>query len=141
MAEAPEGPLAEKVEWLIAHMWPSDAPSPETNQDVAEAITAATGTEISSTGIWKIRTGRGGNPTLKTLGALCSFFGVPLGYFGEDEDAHAKGDVVTLLSLLRVKGVSRATLRKLAELPPESRQMVTDMIDSADRIEKQRGRE
>jgi hypothetical protein len=57
--------LAARIEWLIQHMWPKDAPPPKTNLEVAAAITAVTGEDLSSTGIWKLRTGRGANPTLR----------------------------------------------------------------------------
>jgi transcriptional regulator with XRE-family HTH domain len=134
--EAVERSLAEKIEWLIQHMWPADAPAPKTNVDAAEAISAATGEEMSSTSVWKLRTGRGNNPTFKTLMAFAAFFRVPFGYFGEGEDAELIGDQVALLALLREKGVTRAALRSLVELSPQSRQMVMDMIDSATRIEK-----
>jgi transcriptional regulator with XRE-family HTH domain len=128
--------LGEKIEWLVRHMWPADTPPPRTHADVAEAISQATGEEMSSTSIWKLRTGRGDNPTLKTLTALATFFGVPIGYFGEDEESKPAEEQVVLLALLKEKGVSAAALRSLAELSPGSRQMVTDMIDSATRVER-----
>lgn len=127
--------LGEKIEWLVHHMWPADAPPPRTHADVAEAISAATGEEMSSTSIWKLRTGRGDNPTLKTLTALATFFRVPIGYFGEDEESKSVEEQVVLLALMKEKGVSAAALRSLAELSPGSRQMVTDMIESATRVE------
>lgn len=131
--------LAEKVEWLIDHMWPSDAPPARTNAEAAEAISAATGVEMSSTSIWKIRTGRGPNPTLKTLVALAEFFKVPFAYFGPGEDAETAGDQVALLALLREKGFPGSSLRELAAMSPESRQMVAEMISSAARMEQRRG--
>jgi transcriptional regulator with XRE-family HTH domain len=134
----PERPLAEKVEWLIQHMWPADAQPPRTNADVAEAITAATGEELSSTGVWKLRTGRGDNPTLKTLTALARFFKVPVGYFGEGEEAESIADNAVLAAMLREKGITRAALRSLGELSSESRQMITEMIESAARMEQRR---
>ncbi|MBV9451095.1 MAG: hypothetical protein JO345_34930 [Streptosporangiaceae bacterium] len=130
--------LAEKVEWLIQHMWPADASPPKTNADAAAAITAATGEELSSTAIWKLRTGRGDNPTLKTLTALARFFGVPVGFFGEGEEAESLGDQAALLVMLREKGVTRAALRSLGDLSSEGRQMITDMIESVARMERQR---
>ena len=133
-----ERTLAEKIEWLIQHMWPADAPPPKTNADAAAAITAVTGEEMSSTSIWKLRTGRGDNPTLKTLTALATFFNVPIGYFGEGEEAESIEDQITLLALLREKGISRAALRSLADLSVESRQMITEMIQSAARMEERR---
>ena len=133
--------LAEKIEWLVRHMWPEDAPAPRTNADAAAAITAATGEELSSTGFWKLRTGRGDNPTLKTLTALATFFGVPIGYFGEGEPAELLGDEAALLALLREGGISREALRSLADLAPASRQMITEMIQSAARMEQRRDSE
>jgi hypothetical protein len=91
------------IEWLIQHLWPADAPPPKTNADVAGAITAATGEDLSATAVWKLRTSRGGNSTLKTLTALARFFKVPVGYFGEGEDAGVIGDSATML---REKGIS-----------------------------------
>jgi ESX-1-secreted protein regulator len=76
------------------------------------AILAATGEELSSTGIWKLRTGRGDNPTLKTLTALAT--------------------------LLREGGVSRASLRTFADLPAPGRQMVEETIESVARMERDR---
>ena len=130
--------LAERIEWLVQNMWPADPPPPRTNTDVAEAITAVTGEEISSTGFWKLRTGRGANPTLKTLTSFTQFFKVPIGFFGDDpEQAEEIGDNLALLILLRDKGVTRKQLRSFAGLSSKSRRMILDLIDSAARIEQQ----
>jgi hypothetical protein len=134
--------LAERIEWLVQNRWPADAPAPRTNGDIADAITAATGEEISSTGFWKLRTGRGANPTWQTLTSFSRFFKVPFGYFAEDpEEAEEIGDQVALLVLLRDKGVTRRHLRSFADLSGNSRQLILDMIDSAARIEQQSGGE
>src|SRR5690606_41847187 len=79
---SPGASLAEKVEWLIRNLWPADAGPPRNNVETAAAIARATGEDISSTTVWKLRTGRQENPQLRTLTALASFFGVPLGFFG-----------------------------------------------------------
>jgi hypothetical protein len=130
--------LAERIEWLVQNMWPADAPAPRTNGEIAGAITEATGEEISSTGFWKLRTGRGDNPTLKTLMSFSRFFRVSIGFFGDDpQEAEAIGDQVALLVLLRDKGVSRRQLRSFAGLSGNSRRMILDMIDSASRIEQE----
>jgi hypothetical protein len=132
------GPLlGEKIEWLIRHRWPDGSVPPATNADVALSITAVTGEELSSTGIWKLRTGRGDNPTLKTMTALATFFSVPLGFFGEDEDAAVLGDQAALAALLREKGVSRESLRALTDLSPAGRRMVEEMIESVARMERE----
>ena len=130
--------LAERIEWLIQHNWPADAPPPRTNDDIAAAITTVTGEEISGTGFWKLRTGRGANPTLKTLMSFSQFFDVPIGFFsGDPADAEEVGDEMALLVLLRKKGVTRLQLRSFAGLSGKSRQMIMDMIDSATRLEQQ----
>jgi hypothetical protein len=134
--------LAERIEWLVENMWPADAPAPRTNGEIADAITQATGEEISSTGFWKLRTGRGDNPTLKTLMSFSRFFRVPIGFFGDDpQEAEEIGDQMALLVLLREKGVSRRRLRSFAGLSANSRRMILDMIDSASRIEQHPGGE
>jgi ESX-1-secreted protein regulator len=139
-AAAAERTLGEKVEWLIRHRWPADAPPPRTNADVAEAITAATGEELSSTGVWKIRTGRGDNPTLKTLTAMARFFGVPVGYFGDEEQAESIGDELAVLELLRDQGFGRAALRSLTGLSAHGRKAVAEIIETISRMEQAQDR-
>jgi transcriptional regulator with XRE-family HTH domain len=139
--DVPGATLGDKIEWLIRHRWPAGSVAPATNADVALSITAATGEEMSSTGIWKLRTGRGDNPTLKTLTALATFFSVPIGFFGEDQDAAILGDQAALAALIREKGLSRAALLALTDLPVASRRMVEDMIESLARMERERTEE
>ncbi len=134
--EPAERTLGEKIEWLVKHRWPADAPPPKTNADIADAITAATGEELSSTGVWKLRTGRGDNPTLKTLTALARFFGVPVGYFGEEEAAESIGDELALLELLRDESIGRATLRSLTSLSGPGRRAVAEIIETISRMEQ-----
>lgn len=128
--------LGEKIEWLIRHRWPTDAAPPRTNADIAEAITAATGEELSSTGVWKLRTGRGDNPTLKTLTAMARFFGVPVGYFGDEEAAESIGDELALLELLRDEGIGRAALRSLTGLSSPGLRAVAEIIETISRMEQ-----
>jgi hypothetical protein len=136
------GTLAERVEWLIRNRWPAGAPRPrkDQNDEIAEAIRTVTGEDISYTTVWKLRTGRADNPTLKTLGTLSRFFKVPIGYFGDGEEAESIAGQVALLTLLRDSGVTGAALHSLADLSEPSRQMIVEMIASAARMEgKQRG--
>jgi len=138
------GTLAERVEWLIRNRWPAEAPRPskDQNEEIAAAITMVTGDDISNTTVWKLRTGKAPNPTLKTLGTLSRFFKVPLGYFGEGEEAESIAGQVALLTLLRDEGVTGTALHSLADLSEPSRQMIIEMIASAARMEsRQRGGE
>ena len=138
------GTLAERVEWLVRNRWPAEAPRPrkDQNEEIAEAIRTVTGEDISNTTVWKLRTGRADNPTLKTLATLSRFFKVPIGYFGEGEEAESIAGQVALLTLLRDAGVTGTALHSLAGLSEPSRQMIIQMIASAARMEaKQRGKE
>ncbi|MEU4821666.1 hypothetical protein ACLQ2P_06585 [Actinomadura citrea] len=133
--EAPPGAsLAEKVEWLIQNLWPADAEPPRNNVETAAAIAHATGEDISSTTVWKLRTGRQENPQLKTLTALATFFGVPIGYFGFAGESEPIGEDLTLKALRRdvEQGIIRPeVLRALVDLSPEARWVVDEMILAA----------
>jgi transcriptional regulator with XRE-family HTH domain len=132
--EAPAASLAGKIEWLIDNLWPADAPPPRNNLEAATAITAATGEEISSTTVWKLRTGRQDNPQLKTLTALATFFGVPLGYFGFPDESSVIQDDLTFKALRREVesgALSPAVLRALVDLSPDTRRIVNEMILAA----------
>jgi transcriptional regulator with XRE-family HTH domain len=131
-------PLANKINWLFENLWPRDLDPPQTYVAAAAAIHAATGEDISSTTVWKLRTGRADNPQFKTLKALAAFFNVPIGYFGDDEESETLADQLALLTLLRDSGVDRASLRALVHLPDEGRQMVAEFLASAARMEQRR---
>ncbi|XRQ03866.1 helix-turn-helix domain-containing protein [Actinomadura welshii] len=135
MHEVPPGAsLAEKVEWLIRNLWPADAGPPRNNVETAAAIARATGEDISSTTVWKLRTGRQENPQLKTLTALATFFGVPIGFFGFPSESGPIGDDLTLKALHRdvERGIIRPeVLRALVDLSPEARWVVDEMILAA----------
>jgi transcriptional regulator with XRE-family HTH domain len=128
---SPSETLANKIEWLIQNMWPADAPPAKNNIDTAAAITAATGEEISSTTVWKLRTGRQDNPQLRTLTSLATFFGVPIGYFGFAAEAEPIDDDLTfkaLLRQLRAGTIGPDVLRALVDLPSDVRWVVDEMI-------------
>ncbi|MEW9533614.1 hypothetical protein [Microbispora sp. NPDC049125] len=130
--------LAAKIEWLIQNRWPAGSRPPKNNVEAAAAISEATGEELSSTTIWKLRTGRSDNPQLKTLKALASFFGIPIGYFGDDDEAEATAAQVAASSLVGEAGLNREALRALVEMSDGGRQLVADFIISAARLERGR---
>jgi transcriptional regulator with XRE-family HTH domain len=137
----PGASLAEKVEWLIQNLWPAEAQPPRNNVETAAAIARATGEDISSTTVWKLRTGRQENPQLKTLTALATFFGVPIGYFGFSSESDPIGDDLTLKALRRdvEHGVIRPeVLRALVDLSPEARWVVDEMILAAAEADRER---
>lgn len=130
--------LADKIEWLIQHLWPPSLQPATSDADLAAALRAVTGDDISRSTVWKLRTGRQPNPTLRTLKTFATFFKVPIGYFGDGEEAESIEGQLVLLALLRDGGVDRATLRTLVDLSPEGREMISEMIASAARLEQRR---
>ncbi|MFA1549539.1 hypothetical protein [Actinomadura chokoriensis] len=140
---SPGASLAEKVEWLIQNLWPADAGPPRNNVETAAAIAQATGEDISSTTVWKLRTGRQENPQLKTLTALATFFGVPIGFFGFAGESEPIGDDLTIKALRRdvEQGVIRPeVLRALVDLSPRARWVVDEMILAAAAADRERNR-
>jgi transcriptional regulator with XRE-family HTH domain len=140
---SPSATLANKVEWLIQNMWPADAPPPKNNVDTAAAIATATGEDISGTTVWKLRTGRQDNPQLRTLTALATFFGVPIGYFGFASEAEPIDADLTLKALmreLRAGTINSEVLRALVNLSPDARWVVDEMILAAAHADHQRDR-
>ncbi|MFI0409529.1 hypothetical protein [Actinomadura sp. 3N508] len=138
---SPAASLADKVEWLIRNLWPAQAEPPRNNVETAAAIARATGEDISSTTVWKLRTGRQENPQLKTLTALATFFGVPIGFFGFPSEAEPIGEDLTLKALRRdvENGIIRPeVLRALVDLSPEARWVVDEMILAAAAADRER---
>jgi transcriptional regulator with XRE-family HTH domain len=141
---SPSASLADKVEWLIQNMWPDGVATPRNNVEAASAITDSTGEEISSTTVWKLRTGRQDNPQLRTLTALATFFGVPIGYFGFSAEAQPIDDDLTIKALLRelrAGTISRDVLRAFVDLSPEARWAVDEMILAVATADRRRHRQ
>lgn len=135
---SPAATLAEKIEWLIQNMWPADAPPAKNNVEAAAAITTATGEEISSTTVWKLRTGRQDNPQFRTLTALATFFGVPLGYFGFATESAPIDEHLSFKALRRALDdgtIHPEVLRAFIDLPRETRWIVDQMLLAASKAD------
>lgn len=129
--------LGEKVRWLIDHKWPPGVQVRRksdgviSNASVIKAISEVTGETLDRSTVWKLREGRNANPQLKTLRAFRIFFKLPsIGYFDDTEEAELINDLTVLRTLLEDKGIPLEVLRSLAELPPDDREVVTEMIKS-----------
>ena len=116
------GTLADRLDRLFRTAR-SPRGRPYTTGEAARAIAAAGGPTISPTYLWELRTGRAIDPRRSHLQALAAFFGVPCGYFFDDEPASpTSGDPAVLLALrddavrrfvARLAGLSPATLDAL----------------------------
>ncbi|MFF5982714.1 XRE family transcriptional regulator [Streptomyces olindensis] len=114
----------------LNHLFRTVAPAgrgPYSTDEVARVISAS-GVSISSSYIWLLRNGQRNNPTLRHIGALAKFFGVPPAYFFDDQVAEEVDAELEYLVSLRDAGVQRIALRA-AGLSPESLQSISDIIE------------
>lgn len=132
--------LAERVDWLFKAVHPPNR-GPYSDKEVAERIGEITGEPVSHSAIWKLRTGKTVNPTLRVIEGLSKFFSVPPAFFFEDETFESIEDQLELLKLLRDTGVASAQLRAFLTLTPEARQAVADLIEATARREDERSRQ
>lgn len=118
--------VAQKLDRLFTTLR-ARGQSEHSYQAVADAIREHQHVAISHTYIWQLRTGRRDNPTIQHLAALARFFGVPVAYFLDDDEARRIDGQLALLATLRDTGVTEIALRA-ADLSPGSREAVTQMI-------------
>jgi transcriptional regulator with XRE-family HTH domain len=91
------------------------------------------GGAITSTSIWKLRTGRTRNPSLKTLQALSAAFGVPVAYFFIEEVTE-DGIPAYLQQYREEKMVAQIALRA-RDLDDNGKQAILDMINYVRRVQ------
>jgi transcriptional regulator with XRE-family HTH domain len=129
MAEDPNsrgGRLAQRLDTLFRTVHPSGGKE-YSNDAVAEAITAA-GVKV------RARTcsssGRvSDNPSTQLLEALAAFFGVPMTYFFQDEEAAQVDLGVAVLTRLLLEADAFDIAARLADLPADSRVVVRQLVD------------
>jgi transcriptional regulator with XRE-family HTH domain len=127
--------LADKVNWVLDKAHPAGR-GRFSDAEVCFKIHAATGEQISTTTIWKLRTGKLTNPQLRVIEALARTFGVPAGFFLDDYDEERLGlwrEQVELLTLIRDAGITAAEFRAFLGLDAEGRKAVAGLIERAAR--------
>ncbi|MFC8714767.1 helix-turn-helix domain-containing protein [Streptomyces sp. NPDC057197] len=108
---------------------------------LAREISEKTGRAISGTYLWELATGRKRNVTLDQISLLADYFGVPAGYFVDDEVA-ARVDAQLQLAAalrdtrvrnlaLRADGLSPATLDALLTMVNEARKVQNLPVDDS----------
>ncbi|MYR58173.1 hypothetical protein GTY54_18690 [Streptomyces sp. SID625] len=108
---------------------------------LAREISEKTGRAISGTYLWELATGRKRNVTLDQISLLADYFGVPAGYFVDDEVAarvDAQLQLATALRdtrvrnlALRADGLSPATLDALLTMVNEARKVQNLPVDDS----------
>lgn len=131
--------LANKVNWVLDKAHPAGR-GRFSDAEVCFKIHAATGEQISTTTIWKLRNGQLTNPQLRVIEALAKTFGVPAGFFLDDYDEEKLGlwrEQVELLALIRDAGITAAEFRAFLGLDAEGRKAVAGLIERAARGDTQ----
>src|SRR6266487_1605959 len=127
--------LADRINWLVATVHPTGR-GPYSNYEIATLIEQVTGEKVSHNAVWKLRNGQAANPTMRLVDALAAAFGVPPGFFfGQHDIPH---DQVELLALIRDSRITTAQLRAFAELTPQGRQAIADLIKQTAHTERGR---
>lgn len=122
--------LAEKIDRLIKAKRAREQRS-YSYKDLAAAIRAIGGASISAAYLWQLHTGVKDNPQKKTLETLANFFGVPVTYFFDTDEATR---LYEQLPIALDADVRKIALRA-ADLSPESREVIGQMIEQARKIE------
>lgn len=129
--------LAVLIDRLLETVHPAGR-GPYTYEEVADGIRAAGGPTISAQYLNQLHRGRRDNPTKQHLEALAAFFGVPVAYFFDEQQAELVDEEIALLKVIRDAEVKDLALRTL-ELGPEARRSVAAVIEELGRFEKRTG--
>jgi transcriptional regulator with XRE-family HTH domain len=103
-------------------------------REVAAGVADLTGTVISPSYIWQLRTGVKDNPTKRHIEALAAFFGVPAAFFFDAAETERVESELATLAALRDSGVTAIALRANG-LSAESLRLVADLIERTRSLE------
>ena len=115
--------IAEKLDCLF-----QEFKNPQGKEYTYQEIEEGTGRAVTSTYVWKLRTGKASNPGFRVLKALSEFFQVPVSYFFEDDVSPDYLQEMKLASQLRKQGVAQIALRA-SDLDARGQQAVLEMIE------------
>ncbi|PZT76799.1 MULTISPECIES: helix-turn-helix domain-containing protein [unclassified Streptomyces] len=128
-----ERSFAELLDHLVREVHPAGR-GPYTYAELSQGIREATGVSISASAIQQLRRGTNRNPKMQTIRALAAFFGVPPGYFFDEEEAERQRAEIRLVATMRDQNVLRVALRADG-LSTSSLNMVSTVIEQARRLE------
>jgi transcriptional regulator with XRE-family HTH domain len=131
--------LAERLTHLLKTVHPADR-GPYTLEEVSAGIRAQSGQSLSAPYLNQLKLGRRDNLTTTKLEAIARFFGVPVGYFFDDTQAHAIDEELALLQAIRDGGIKELALRAL-ELDAETLKSVSRFVgELGQRVDKPKRR-
>jgi transcriptional regulator with XRE-family HTH domain len=141
MPEAPDGQqgmLAQRLDRLFATAHPPWR-GPYSIKEAVAAINEAAGSQVISYNyLYQLRRGTRAEPSHSRLAAIARFFGVPVSYFTDDEqaaaDVEAHLEEREVAAALRDQGVRNVAFRA-AGLSAESLAAILTVIENARRLE------
>lgn len=122
-----EASLATKLNYLFDTIHPRSR-GPYSNQEAARSIQENQGLSLSGTYLWMLRNGRRDNPSMQVVAGIAAFFGVPVGYFFDEEVTRRVDAQLELLSTMADAGV-RTLATRAADLSPRGLVAIRDMIE------------
>src|ERR1700730_9113691 len=105
-----------------------------TYRQVAVGVERVLRWRVSSSHLQSLRMGDRTNPSMRHLHGLCAFFGVPIGYFFDEELEGRVNAQLELAASLRDPAVRELAMRA-AGLSPEALHSLTLMVEHARRLE------
>ena len=105
-----------------------------TYRQVAVGIERLVGWKFSTSHLQSLRMGDRTNPSMRHLHGLCAFFGVPIGYFFDEELEARVDDQLEVAASLRDPAVRQLAMRA-AGLSEEALHSLTQMVEHARRLE------
>lgn len=133
MTDSDERSFAELLDYLFREVHPRDRGEYH-YAEVSRGIKEKSGLAVSASAIQQLRTGTNTNPKMQTIRALADFFGVPAGYFFDEQVAEQTRAEINVVAAMRDQDVRRVALRANG-LSPSSLRMVTSVIDHARELE------
>jgi transcriptional regulator with XRE-family HTH domain len=133
MTDKHERAFAELLDYLFREVHPKGR-GPYTYAEVAQGIRETSGVTISASAIQQLRTGTNTNPKMQTIKALAAFFGVPAGYFFDEQVAERTRAEIQVVAAMRDHEVRRVALRA-SGLSTSSLHMLNTVIEQARRLE------
>ncbi len=111
-----------------------------TYQEVADGVMEQSGTKISPSYIWELRTGATTNPRKAHMEALASFFKVSPVYFYDDEQGEQIYERLESLVTIRDSNVGRIAARA-RDLSPRGQELIANIIEQVARQEEEERRQ
>ncbi|MCX4586281.1 helix-turn-helix domain-containing protein [Streptomyces sp. NBC_01481] len=131
--------LAVRLEYLFDHVQPLGRR--HTLQEVVDGIRSAgepDGGSLSVGRLSMLMNGKATNPTIGTLRALSTFFGVPVAYFVDDAIAEQTMAQLALITAMRSNDVRAVALRAaaVATLSSQGLDVVRGLVEKAGRSQE-----